>query len=178
MKSYKTTPPSFKTVLQHPWLWISTFFGSGCITPAPGTWGSFAAWGVFWLLDMWLGRSFIWALALVLFVLGCVSVGKSTAYLNKVDHGSIVVDEVVAVWVILLLTPLGFWWQLSSVIAFRFLTSLSFRPHRCWIGAVRTALLSCLTIYLRLFTPSWLLIRWPGWQGSTEPLHLCGFCDE
>ena len=25
---------------------------------------------------------------------------------------------------------------------------------------------------------SWLLIRWPGWQGSTEPLHLCGFCDE
>ena len=59
MKSYKTTPPSFKTVLQHPWLWISTFFGSGCITPAPGTWGSFAAWGVFLLLDMWLGRSFM-----------------------------------------------------------------------------------------------------------------------
>ena len=90
MKSYKTTPPSFKTVLQHPWLWISTFFGSGCITPAPGTWGSFAAWGVFLLLDMWLGRSFIWAAALVIFVLGCVSVGKSTVYLNKVDHGSIV----------------------------------------------------------------------------------------
>ena len=41
MKSYKTTPPSFQTVLKHPWLWISTFFGSGCITPAPGTWGSF-----------------------------------------------------------------------------------------------------------------------------------------
>lgn len=39
MKSYKTTPPSFKTVLEHPWLWVSTFFGSGCITPAPGTWG-------------------------------------------------------------------------------------------------------------------------------------------
>ena len=52
MKSYKTTPPSFKTVLEHPWLWVSTFFGSGCITPAPGTWGSFAAWGAFWLLDM------------------------------------------------------------------------------------------------------------------------------
>ena len=80
MKSYKTTPPSFKTVLEHPWLWVSTFFGSGCITPAPGTWGSFAAWGAFWLLDMWLGRSFIWAAALVLFVLGCVSVGKSTPY--------------------------------------------------------------------------------------------------
>ena len=126
MKSYKTTPPSFQTVLKHPWLWISTFFG--CITPAPGTWGSFAAWGVFWLLDMWLGRSFIWALALVLFVLGCVSVGKSTAYLNKVDHGSIVVDEVVAVWVILLLTPLGFWWQLSSVIAFRFFDIVKLPP--------------------------------------------------
>lgn len=38
MKSYKTTPPSFQTVLKHPWLWISTFFGSGCITPAPGAW--------------------------------------------------------------------------------------------------------------------------------------------
>ena len=128
MKSYKTTPPSFKTVLEHPWLWISTFFGSGCITPAPGTWGSFAAWGAFWLLDMWLGRSFIWAAALVLFVVGCVSVGKSTVYLNKVDHGSIVVDEVVAVWVVLLLTPLGFWWQLSSVIAFRFFDIVKLPP--------------------------------------------------
>lgn len=39
MKSYKTTPPSFKTVLEHPWLWISTFFGSGCITPGAGNLG-------------------------------------------------------------------------------------------------------------------------------------------
>lgn len=84
--------------------------------------------GRVWLLDMWLGRSFIWAAALVLFVLGCVSVGKSTPYLNKVDHGSIVVDEVVAVWVVLLLTPLGFWWQLSSVIAFRFFDIVKLPP--------------------------------------------------
>ena len=50
------------------------------------------------------------------------------AYLNKVDHGSIVVDEVVAVWVVLLLTPLGFWWQLSSVIAFRFFDIVKLPP--------------------------------------------------
>ena len=25
MKSYKTTPPSFKTVLEHPWLWSLHF---------------------------------------------------------------------------------------------------------------------------------------------------------
>lgn len=93
-----------------------------------GDLGFFCGLGRVWLLDMWLGRSFIWALALVLFVLGCVSVGKSTAYLNKVDHGSIVVDEVVAVWVILLLTPLGFWWQLSSVIAFRFFDIVKLPP--------------------------------------------------
>ena len=61
-------------------------------------------------------------------MLGCVSVGKSTVYLNKVDHGSIVVAEVVAVWVVLLLTPLGFWWQLSSVIAFRFFDIVKLPP--------------------------------------------------
>ena len=77
----------------------------------------------------YVARTFLHlAAALVLFVLGCVSVGKSTPYLNKVDHGSIVVDEVVAVWVVLLLTPLGFWWQLSSVIAFRFFDIVKLPP--------------------------------------------------
>lgn len=60
-------------------------------------------------------------------------------------------------------------------LRFVFLTSLSFRPHRCWTEAVRTALLSCLTIYSRLFMPFWLSIRWLGWRGSTEPLHQFGF---
>lgn len=102
-------------------------FGSAALRRRRGP-GFFCGLGLLFAFRHVLGRSFIWALALVLFVLGCVSVGKSTAYLNKVDHGSIVVDEVVAVWVILLLTPLGFWWQLSSVIAFRFFDIVKLPP--------------------------------------------------
>lgn len=30
--------------------WVATGFGSGCLKPAPGTWGSLAAVGVWWML--------------------------------------------------------------------------------------------------------------------------------
>lgn len=128
MKSYKTEAPAFSLVLHHPWLMISTFFGSGCITPAPGTWGSFAAWLTFWLMESAFERATIWFAAALAFILGCIAVGRSETYLHKTDHGSIVIDEVVAVWLTLLVTPIGFFWQLASVIAFRFFDIVKLPP--------------------------------------------------
>lgn len=128
MKSYKTQAPEVKLVLRHPWLLFSTFFGSGCITPAPGTWGSLAAWLAFCLLELALPRDFMWVLCVAIFILGIVSVERSAPLLGKTDHGSIVIDEVAAVWLVLLLTPLGFFWQFFSVLAFRFFDIVKLPP--------------------------------------------------
>ena len=128
MKPYKDPAPSFSLVIRHPWLIISTFFGAGCLTPAPGTWGSFAAWAVFALMEFFIGRSFVWSAVAVGFIIGCFSVSKSAPYLGKTDHGSIVIDEVVAVWLTLLLTPVGLFWQLFSVLAFRFFDIVKLPP--------------------------------------------------
>jgi phosphatidylglycerophosphatase A len=124
----KSIPPSFSLVYRHPALIISTFFGSGCLSPAPGTWGSFAAWGAFYLLTFVLEPSLMWALVLVTFFLGVWSVNKSAPLLGATDHGSFVIDEVAAVWIVLLLIPQTFFWQLAGVLAFRFFDILKPPP--------------------------------------------------
>ena len=128
MKDYKTEAPPISEVYSRPQLLIATFFGAGCITPAPGTWGSFAAWAVFLLLDHFFSRGFIWFLVVFFFLLGVMVIPKSEPYLKKMDHGSIVIDEVVAVWLVLLLTPIGWGWQLASVVAFRFFDIVKLPP--------------------------------------------------
>lgn len=128
MKSYKTEAPPVKEVYSRPQLLIATFFGAGCITPAPGTWGSFAAWAVFLLLEQIVSRGVIWFFVVIFFLLGLMVIPKSEPYLKKMDHGSIVIDEVVAVWLVLLLTPLTWGWQLASVVAFRFFDIVKLPP--------------------------------------------------
>jgi len=40
-------------------------------------------------------------------------------HLGDPDHGSIVWDEIVPFWLVLLLTPTGFLWQLTAFLLFR-----------------------------------------------------------
>lgn len=119
MKNYSVKAPTFGEVYRNPCHMVTTFFGAGCITPAPGTWGSFAAWPVFWLMSQFLPSATIWAVIAATFVLGALMIPNSGRLLGKVDHGSIVIDEVVAVWIILMLIPQTFFWQLAGVAVFR-----------------------------------------------------------
>lgn len=128
LKDFKDKAPQFSSVIKNPADLISTFFGVGCITPAPGTWGSFAAWLAFWLLSYVCSHTVLWVLTAVLFFLGVWSIPQSGERFGKVDHGSIVIDEVVAVWIILLVIPQTFWWQLAGVIVFRFFDILKLPP--------------------------------------------------
>lgn len=128
MKSYKTVAPPFLKVVKNPWMMISTFFGSGCITPAPGTWGTFAAWLAFAILSQMVNREIIGIISIIVFVLGVIAIPKCEPILHKMDHGSIVIDEVVATWMALLLTPLGIFWQLGTVLSFRFFDIVKLPP--------------------------------------------------
>ena len=128
MKDYSVTAPSIKEVYKNPWLIFTTFFGAGCLTPGPGTWGSFAAWLAFLILEPLGGRGLMWILTILCFIVGVIAIPKCEAVLRKMDHGSIVIDEVVAVWLVLLLCPTGLFWQLAGVLVFRFFDIVKLPP--------------------------------------------------
>ena len=54
------------------------------------------------------------------FVLGAWACGKTSEDLGVPDHGSIVIDEVFAIWLLLALTPATLGWQIAAFFAFRF----------------------------------------------------------
>lgn len=93
--------------------------GSGLVRPAPGTWGTLTGW-LLWLLA-WQYVPFAWAGAGILFsfALGwwlCERVGTE---LGVPDHGAIVWDEMVAIWLVLWLVPATLLTQAVAVAVFR-----------------------------------------------------------
>ncbi|MEM7440420.1 MAG: phosphatidylglycerophosphatase A [Pseudomonadota bacterium] len=85
---------------------IATFFGTGYLRPASGTWGSFAAlpaaYGIIWATG-----PFVFALAtIVVFLVGVWATGQVTAGSSEKDPSIIVIDEVAGQW--LTLWPVAF----------------------------------------------------------------------
>ena len=97
---------------------IATFFGSGLLPIAPGTWGSLAALPVGAALVMLGGAYLLAAATLVAFVAGVWASGKYEKSLGKTDPGSVVIDEVVGQWLAIL--PMAFDWRYYVVAFFLF----------------------------------------------------------
>lgn len=98
---------------------IATWFGSGLLRPASGTWGSVAAIPPAFLL-VWAGGP--WALAgatALLFAIGIWAAGATAARAGKPDWSAIVVDEVVGVWLALLPVAIDLKYWLPALIVFR-----------------------------------------------------------
>ena len=98
---------------------LATWFGSGLLPGAPGTWGSLAALP-FAALFVWLGGA--WALSaatVAAFVVGVWASGRHAADAGREDPGSAVIDEVAGQW--LALIPAALDWRLFVVafVAFR-----------------------------------------------------------
>lgn len=138
--------------------------GSGLLKPAPGTWGSLAAWGLYALLLAKLSLLAQLGAIAAAFALGVWACGAASSELGEGDPGSIVWDEIVAVWLVLALIPSGFWAQLGGVLAFRFFDIVKPPPVRQAdahfkggfgimfddiVAALYTLL--CFALYLRLF---------------------------
>lgn len=107
-------------------------FGSGLIKPAPGTWGTLAGWLVWVLL---LAKLSTWPVVVFIvgaFVLGCWLCHKTGTELGVIDHGAIVWDEMVAIWLVLALVPDSFTAQLIAVLLFRVFDILKPQPIRCF----------------------------------------------
>ena len=91
------TPPG--TVLINPSVMIPTWFGVGLFRPAPGTMGSLAAMPTGYAIVMLMGNSGLLLCAILLLIVGT---RFATIYGKKSgvkDDQSIVVDEVVGMWI-------------------------------------------------------------------------------
>lgn len=114
------TPLPAPLRLRDPEALVATWFGSGLMPKAPGTWGSLAALPPA-LLIAWAGGAPALLLAAVMaFVFGMRAASAYAAAAGRPDPSEVVVDEVAALWLVLAFLPLGFTAWAFAFLAFRF----------------------------------------------------------
>jgi len=111
-------PPTVAFMLAHPAHGIALGLGSGLLRP-PGTWGTLAGWAAFVAIGDALPPAGWLLLIVATFVLGAACAQRTGAALGRPDHGAIVIDEIVAIWIVLLLVPTTLIAQVAGVALFR-----------------------------------------------------------
>lgn len=113
-------------MLAHPAHLIAQGFGSGLSGVIPGTFGTLFGWLSFNVLSSRWPETFT-PLAWCMIILAAFAVGiwaceKTGRDLGVSDHGSMVWDEVVAIWIVMLLvTPASPMTQFGAFLCFRIL---------------------------------------------------------
>jgi phosphatidylglycerophosphatase A len=125
-----TRPPSLRFLFSHPAHLIACGFGSGLSPVAPGTAGTLFAWLSFPLLRPWMNDVELLVLLAVCFVGGVLAAHKTGVDLGVVDHGSIVWDEIVPFWLVLVFCPQHWLWQTTAFFLFRFFDIVKPQPAR------------------------------------------------
>ncbi len=112
--------PDGKFLFAHPSHLIACGFGSGLSPWAPGTVGTLFAWMSYLVIKpQFSDGAFLVFLALC-FALGVLACHRTGRDLGVADHGSIVWDEIVPFWLVLMFTPPGLVWQGFAFLLFRF----------------------------------------------------------
>ncbi len=117
--------PDISFLLSHPLHLVSLGFGSGLSPIMPGTAGTLFAWISYDLLTFLFPTVFtplVWGiLCLGGFFLGIKACQVTGMALNSPDDGSMVWDEIIAFWLILLLlAPASFFTECMAFLVFRF----------------------------------------------------------
>ncbi|MBD2857757.1 phosphatidylglycerophosphatase A [Spongiibacter sp. KMU-158] len=111
----KKIPPA---LLANPIHLLSVGFGSGLSPKAPGTFGTLAALP-FWCALQLLSPLPYLLVVIVAFVLGVYLCGKTADALDVHDHGGIVWDEFVGLWIALFALPFEWPWIVLGFVLFR-----------------------------------------------------------
>jgi phosphatidylglycerophosphatase A len=162
--------PDLRFLVAHPAHALALGFGSGLAPSAPGTFGSLFGWASYALLAPLL-PPWAWAVLIVGgFAIGCWACAKTGRDLGAADHGAMVWDEIIAIWLVLLFTPWGLVWQAVAFVIFRFFDIVKPPPIRRferkfktggWAGFgvmgddVIAAFYSLLTIALLMRVTQW-----------------------
>lgn len=100
--------------------WLASWFGSGFINPAPGTWGSLAALP-FGVSIYAMGGAYMLAIAAFMITLiGLWAAHKFDADMDGHDSKMIVIDEVAGQWIALIPAALNPFLILIAFVMFRF----------------------------------------------------------
>ena len=123
-------PPSLRFLFSHPAHLVACGFGSGLSPFAPGTVGTLFAWATFPLLRPWMSDFELLSFLIICFIGGVLAAHKTGNDLGVVDHGSIVWDEIVPFWLVLLFCPPGWAWQTLAFFLFRVFDIVKPQPAR------------------------------------------------
>lgn len=100
------------------WHFLAFGFGTGLARKAPGTWGTLAGL-VFVPFLQWLALPVALVIIAVATLFGVWLCGKVADDLGVHDHGGIVWDEIVGIWLTLILLPAHWIWWLAGFVLFR-----------------------------------------------------------
>jgi phosphatidylglycerophosphatase A len=115
------TRPTLRLLFSHPAHPFAFAFGAGLSPIAPGTVGTLWAWAAYLVLQIWLSPQAIGWVVLASMPVAWWASTVTARHLAVLDPGSIVVDEVVAFWLVLwLVMPAGFVAQLVAFLLFRY----------------------------------------------------------
>lgn len=111
--------PKWSDLTKSPALMLGFGFGSGLAPKAPGTFGTLLGTLLFIPIILW-SPLLAWALFIIALIAGSWICGCAAELSGEHDHGGIVWDEFVGVWLVLLLLPAQVWyWWLAAFGLFR-----------------------------------------------------------
>jgi len=130
-QTVKVTRPTARFMLGHPARLIALGFGSGLSPVSPGTIGTLFGWLTFVVISKWVDpTTWLWIIAGG-FLVGIWACLRTARDMGVYDHGSMVWDEIVAFWLVLLFVmPTGFWGQFAAFVWFRFFDIVKPAPIR------------------------------------------------
>ena len=106
-------------------------FGSGAAPKAPGTFGTIAACLLYIPLAQ-LSLEYYVAVLVLSSLVGIYLCGKTSKDIGVHDHGGIVWDEFVGMWITMLMAPAGWLWLAIGFVLFRFFDIIKPWPIR-WL---------------------------------------------
>ena len=109
-----------KPDLKNPVHLLAFGLGSGCAPKAPGTFGTLAAIPFWWLFLQDVPLLPYIGVLIAAFAFGVYLCQKTSDDLNVHDHGGIVWDEWIGLWITYLMLPTGIEWIIIGFIFFRF----------------------------------------------------------
>lgn len=110
---------------------LATWFGSGLLPKAPGTWGTLAALPFAWVIQAQAGPLALGLATVLVFFVGIGAANKYMAETGTHDPGAIVIDEVAGVWLVLVIVPND--WMLYGLAFLFFRIADIFKPWpACW----------------------------------------------
>ena len=122
--------PGLRFLFSHPAHFLACGCGSGLVPWAPGTFGTLFAWLSFNVFQPFFTDFELLGLFAAAYLLGIWIIDKAGRALGDPDHGSIVWDEIVPFWLVLLMTPEAFLWQAAAFALFRLFDITKPQPAR------------------------------------------------